>query len=339
MTRHLDAHVEENMHLQQRQALGPLDPTNPGYWGYIQAVQVADGTATIVNPQNSDIDTNLADPNDPVLPVVSAPIPVCSGFASLSGANGRNNPIRDDIQTYGIQLVPFGGATTQNFQTGEQVLVLNLNSDFGEGACIAFGFNDNAQAPGSQPIPVSGVMLALGEWLYVHPAGIIQHFDALGNLHLYTIPIPDADPNTSGNIITISQGGVSLQATANPVLDNPLQYTVNIDADVAVNIESLGAVNVIAPLVTVTATTVNITGTTVVNVTSTGTINATAPIFNALDGQVNLGAGPLLTLCNSLFFLWAAGHTHDGVAPGVGTSLGPTVPPPIGGTTVNTVAS
>ena len=294
----LHGYASETVHLQQSQMVGPFDPTQSAYVGYIAEVDIENHAVTVIDPLNSNLDTDLANPNDPVHPTKSAFMPLITGFASLS--NGKN-PIRDDLPCpYGMQVVPFGGGATANPQAGEQVVVVHLNADIGAGAVAFYCYNDQAKPPGSQNIPVSGAQLSNGEWLYVTPAGTIIHLDKLANFNLYTLPVPDATTDSTANITAISQGGISIQATATPGLTNPIQYTINANADLSVNL----AAGV--------------------------TMNLTAPSIQIRGSVVDVGNSttPTLSLITAAMLIWLGSHTHEGVQSGLETSGPPVLPPP-----------
>jgi hypothetical protein len=341
----LKGYATENHHMAQRQAIGPLDPTQPTYSGYIQDVDIPSNMATVVNPLNSNLDDNLLDPNDPVTPTVSSYMPLPTFCAGL--ANGQN-PIRNDLPPYGMQIVPFGGGASVNPQGGEQVQVGHVNADLGAGAIQAMTFNDMALPPGSQPVPVSGAQLANGEWLFITPAGAIIHLDAQGDVNLFTLPVPGADANASANLRVIIGGGITVQATQNPNLNNPLQNTINLAADSdiietsggGIRIQATAAPNPVRPVqynLDVNAdANINIGAGVQVNITATGQVNVAAPEVNVTspDTQIrgaiiDAGApGATYSLLTALWYTFLAGHTHTGVTAGADVSGPPLVTPP-----------
>ncbi len=322
----LEGHISEGQNILQGQVDQQRQSHALAYIGYIAEYFPEDATCTVYNPNNSNTDPNNPNP----VPMLSNRIPLGTGLSGLS--NGKT-PINDQIKAWGIQIAPLGGGTQNEPQAGEQVLVLRLNAEIGYEACAFLLYNDMAQPPGGQDMPVIGGQLKNGEILLVTPSGTITYFDIDGNLKIITQVAPNGMTNQTGNLSAVANGGIALRtAVADTVPDEPDQYDIDVTAHQDVNVNADRDINLTAvrdlkldprdinvscdrnlniAIGTNMETLVTGNQDTVVSENQTNHVLGTST--NTVDGaETRTTTGPLLVGCGNMITISAAGEIAIG---------------------------
>jgi hypothetical protein len=350
-------HISELFNMQTNYTTGQVPGSKKAWYGYIQQYNPQTGYCTVINPINSILPEDAAvigaTPTQQFVPTITNWIPLATPMAGL--ASGQNN-INTNIPNPGFQYAPVGGASVSNPTGGEQVLVIEVNSDTGYSAAAFLTYNNIALPPG-QAIPVLGTAMNNGEFLMVTPAGVVLYLDNNANLNIFTLQVPGGPTNGTGNVNVVSNGGIGFTTAATDT-PPPSIPAGNIAWTALKNIfqNALEAIGLVAgTTATVTATTAaalvggttadlaagteaNVTAGTSANITAGTTITidaggvislTTTADINVLGASVQIGelAALFYPLMTSIFALWVTTHTHSGVQTGAGVS-GPPVDPP-----------
>ena len=215
----LRGYVSESHHLYQQAASAQVNDTNRqqlSYFGYLSSYNAQTGYGTVLNPENCD---------DNGVPIITGPIPIITAWIGI--ANGQNPITGEDDEPWGIQICPFGGATAQNLNGGEQVLVIHARPEIGYGATGFLLPNNNALPPGGDQIPIIQRQIQPGEMLIVSPAQSLILLDAQGTIHIYTQQVNDQ----GGHIKIGVQGGVRIETTENDTaVADPNDGDINVQA-------------------------------------------------------------------------------------------------------------
>jgi hypothetical protein len=274
--------------------------------GHISAVDPTTNKIKVVIPTWTDDNANYIE----------------SGWVPLGTAVAGNQ--------FGIQLLPFGGATVTdptgqmsasngNQPAAEQVLVHVLGRKKGLYVVGVQKFN-TVDVPPSGYQDKSGVQAGSGEWLFKHATGNYIYFDNTGVLTVqaYTNPAPVLQNNQQ----TDFPATLNLNAIADQGDTNTATVSSNISAS-----QGDGNYNITIQSKNSTMT-ININGETNeynLNVTG-GTINITSDTTNVKSGTVNLGTGTMKRILTDVAAQVYNNHTHGGVMSGSSDTTIPNQP-------------
>jgi hypothetical protein len=220
---------------------------------------------------------------------------------------------------FGYAYAPFGGATLQNPEAGEECAILIIQRNDGVMLCANLLYNDKMQSPGSGLVQASnyltddelhgmtsdpdGLMqLQPGESLIRVKPGSFLKWYADGSVQLFSYT--DLNLYTKGNLnATVREGDATIDVQIGNLVAT-VAGDVAIDADGAVGISSTtGLVSVAGAIVDITSDTV---------------LNLSAPAINA--------GSAVQALCNEIFLERFNGHVHPNDTGTTGTPTAPGIP-------------
>lgn len=217
---------------------------------------------------------------------------------------------------HGDQYHMVGGATAENPEQGEQVQVSIQHRASGLCAVANLTYNDTMQPPGAGPNGDAGddsndnatdddgtLQLRPAERIIKQRSGTFIKLYSNGDIGIFAAADAVIRVHTDCKVI-VEQGDLDVDVqlgNANVTLDQG-------DLDVAI---TLGDAAIHAD-----QGTVDITGATAVEINSAGEVDVIAPHVNILSGIVNAGMGPLFQALANAFHVLTTYNTHTHPAGG-----------------------
>lgn len=343
--------MSELVHTILRQAYQQMQDIELGFDGHISEYDVVTNKAKVIIPVRGD-DQNVYE---------TGFLPIASGFSGTA---------------IGFQYCFKGGATLEEPDKGEPVLVMIQNRDNGQMYIIPSGYNETMTPPGAgtedgdeDGDPNGTNQLQPGEWIWKQynnsdtaPTGSFIKFYQNGDAQAFVANDLNANVQNNCNVnvlqgdlnVQVLEGGAELAVHEGDIFVIADEGSINMFtfAD-DVNIQSEGEVNIQSNTGDVNIATDDpgtlffiqaagplfLVGSDTIDINSTIGLTIEAPTVEVTSPVVTLGnvAGLPQPLMNEIAMIWTESHTHICSTPGSACS-GPNVPPP-GCLTIDTEAS